>query len=97
LRVEPALQDEGGGELVHHASANLAADLAIGRMVPRGFERSVGFGGREAFIPEVDREAGVGGIGDVFVSLGRLGEESFQLIHKTMDSLGLPTMVSREL
>ena len=61
--VEPALQDEGGGKLVDDASP---ARLATRGMVASGFERGLGFGSREALIPEVDGEVDSVRIGDIF-------------------------------
>jgi hypothetical protein len=98
LSVEPALQNEGGGKLVDETTAGLAANSAIGRMVACRFERCVGLGGGKALVPEVNGEAGMASIGDVFVCVGRcFGDERLQLIHKAMDPLGLGAAVSREV
>jgi hypothetical protein len=97
LGIEPALQNEGGGELVDDASAYMAAEVAISGMVAHGFECSMGFGGGEALVPEVDGEAGVVHICRVFALGGWLGDERFELVHKTMDSLGLAAAVSGEV
>ena len=66
LGVEPALQDEGGGELVDFA-AGMPGDR---RIVAGGFEGGVGLGGGEALVPEMNGEAGVVCVGDIFVRLG---------------------------
>ena len=92
------MQDEGRGKLVDDSSA---ARLATRGMVARGFQRGLGFGGGEALIPEVDREADsfrIGAIFAIFVGLdGRLGDQLLQLIHKAMDTLGLKAAVSGEM
>jgi hypothetical protein len=95
LRVEPALQDEGGGELVHNARANV---MAFAWRVAGGIERSVCLGGGEAFIPEVNGEVGAVRGRDVFASLGRrLGDERFELLNEAVDTLRLAAAVSREM
>jgi hypothetical protein len=95
LRVEPALQDEGGGELVDFASGSLA------RVVAGGFEGGMSLGGGEALVPEMNGEAGaVGGsvFWGVFVLLGRrFGDERLELINKAMDALGLAAAISGEV
>jgi len=98
LSIEPTLQDEGGGKLVDETTAGLAANAAIGRMVACRFERCVGLGGGKALVPEMNGEAGMATIGDVFVCVGRcFGDERLQLIHKAMDPLGLGAAVSGEV
>jgi hypothetical protein len=94
LGIEPALQDEGGGKLIDDAGA----DAAISRMVACGFERRVDRGGGKALVPEVNGQAGMASIGDVFVRLGVcLGDEPLQFVHEAMDPLGLGAMVSGEV
>jgi hypothetical protein len=98
LRIEPALQDEGGGKLVDETTADLAADVAVAWMLACGFECGVDFGGGEALVPEVNGEDGMACIGGVLLCLRRcLGDERLQLIHKAMDPLSLGAAVSREV
>lgn len=59
MRIEPALEDKGGGELVDDASAHVAAGGAIGRVVAGGLERGVDLCGGETLVPEMNGEAGV--------------------------------------
>jgi hypothetical protein len=91
LRVEPALQDKGGGELVDFAAGSLA------RVVAGGFEGGVRLGSGEALVPEMNCEAGAVG-GSVFVPPGRrFGDERLELIDKAMDALGLAAAISGEV
>ena len=94
-RVEPALQDEGGGELVDFAAGSLA------RVLAGGLEGGVRLGGGEALVPEMNGEAGaVRGIvfWCVFVPLGRrFGDERLEFIDKAMDALGLAAAISGEV
>lgn len=55
MRIEPPLEDEGGGELVNQ----MAAGMAIGGVVAGGFKRGVDLGGGEALVPEIDGEGRV--------------------------------------
>jgi hypothetical protein len=95
LRVEPALQNKGGGEPVDFAAGSLA------RVVARGFEGGMSLGGGEALVREMNGEAGaVGGsvFWGVFVPLGRrFGDERLELIDKAMDALGLAAAISGEV
>ncbi len=95
LRVEPALQNKGGGELVDFAAGSLA------RVVAGGLEGGVRLGGGEALVPEMNGEAGaVGGsvFRGVFVPLGRrFGDERLEFIDKAMDALGLAAAISGEV
>ncbi len=91
LRVEPALEDKRGGKLVDF----VAAGVGIGGIVTGSFERSVGLGGGEALIPEVDGEAG-----SVCRFLGFgccVGDQRFELIHKTVNARGLPAAIAGEV
>ena len=59
--VQPALENDGGGELVDH----VAAGIAVRRIVAGGQEGSVGLGGGEALVPEMDGEGWVIGFAAV--------------------------------
>src|SRR6202020_882487 len=50
LRVEPALQNKGGGELVDFAAGSLA------RVVAGGFEGGMSLGSGKALVPEMNGE-----------------------------------------
>lgn len=63
MGVEPALEDEGGGEPINQ----MAAGMAVAGVVAGGFERGVGLGGGEAFVPEMN------GQGRVFYRRGIVG------------------------
>jgi hypothetical protein len=92
LRVEPALQDEGGGELIDFAAGSLA------RVVAGSFEGGVRLGGREALVPEMNGEAGAVCARGVFALLaGGLGKERLEFIDKAMDALGLAAAISGEV
>jgi hypothetical protein len=92
MRVEPALQNKGGGELVDFAAGSLA------RVVAGGLEGSMRLGGGEALVPEMNGEAGAvrGGVfRGVFVLLGRrFGDERLELIDKAMNAVGLAAAIS---
>src|ERR1700744_2595247 len=94
LRVEPALQDEGGGELVDFAAGSLA------RVVAGGFQGGMSLCGGEALVPEMNGEAGAvrGGVfRGIFVSPGwRFGDERLEFIDKAVDAVGLPAAISGE-
>ena len=88
LRVEPALQNKGGGELVDFAAGSLA------RVVAGGLKSGVRLGGGEALVPEVDGEAGaVRTRGIVACPSGRLRYERFEFVDKTMDAVGLAAAI----
>jgi hypothetical protein len=91
LGVEPALQDEGGGELVDLASGSLAGVLA------GGFEGGMSFGGGEALVPEMNGEAGAVGSRVVAPLGGRFGKERLEFIDKAMDAVGLAAATSGEV
>jgi len=95
LRVEPALQDEGGGELVDFAAGSLA------RVVAGGFQGGMSLCGGEALVPEMNGEAGAvrGGVfRGIFVSPGwRFGDERLEFIDKAVDAVGLPAAISGEV
>jgi hypothetical protein len=92
LRVEPALQDKGGGELVDFAAGSSA------RIVAGGFEGGVRLGGGEALVPQMNGEDGTVCGRSVFAPLdGRLGEERLELIDKAMDAVGLAAAISGEV
>jgi hypothetical protein len=92
LRVEPALQDEGGGELVDFAAGSLA------RVVAGSFESGVCLGGGEALVPEMNGEPGaVCGRGVFALLAGGLGKERLEFIDKAMDALGLAAAISGEV
>ena len=94
LCVEPALQDEGGGELIDY----MATGVAISGVVAGGFEGGVSLGGGEALVPEVNGEAGAVRGRGVFVPLGRgLGDECLEFVDKAMDTLGLATAIAGEV
>lgn len=86
LGVEPALQDEDGGDLVDEVTM-LAAVMA------GGVKGSVGLGGGEALIPEVDGK-GNGLIGSWLGGV-RL-HEGGQLRDEAVDALGLPAVTAGE-
>ena len=94
-RVEPALQDEGGGELVDFAAGSLP------RVVAGGLEGGMSLGGGEALVPEMNGEAGAAGgsvFRAVFVPLDRrFGDERLELTDKAMDALGLAAAISGEV
>jgi hypothetical protein len=93
LRVEPALENKRGGELVDF----VAARVGIGGIMTGCFEGGMGLGGREAFVPEMNGEAGAVGRG-VFAPLdGRLDKERLEFIDKAMDALGLAAAISGEV
>jgi hypothetical protein len=83
LCVQPALQDDGGGELVD----DVAAVIAFCRIVTGCLESGVGLGGGEALVPEMDGERWVAGFCD----------EGFELVDEAMDPLGLAAGVSGEV
>jgi hypothetical protein len=91
LRVEPTLQDEGGGELVDFAAGSLA------RVVAGGFEGGMSLSGGEALVPEMNGEAGAVGSGVVARLGGGLGKERLEFIDKAMDAVGLAAAVSGEV
>lgn len=59
MGVEPALQDEDGGDLVDDI-------FSVTRTATDGIEMAVGLGGAEAFVPKMHRELkfGAQGIGE---------------------------------
>lgn len=92
--VEPALEDKRSGKLVDF----VAAGVGIGRIMACGLQGGVGFGGREALVPEVDVEAGPIRNCGTFGCRGRgFGNEGFQLIHKAVDAIGLATAISGQV
>lgn len=95
MRVEPALEDKRGGELVDF----VATRVGIGGIMAGGFEDGVSLGGREAFVPEVNREADreAGAIYRRACFGKGLGDECFEFINKAVDALGLAATVSREM
>jgi hypothetical protein len=103
LCIEPALQNEGGGELVDYATANGTAPATAGLMVAGGivarrFEGSVSLDGGEALIPQVDDEAGaIRGRGVFLPLVWRLGDERFELVDEAMDALGLAAAIAGEV
>jgi hypothetical protein len=91
LGVEPALEDKRGGKLVDF----VAAGVGIGGIVTGGFESRVGLGGGEPLIPKVDGDAG-----SVCRCLGfgcGVGDQRFELIHKTVNALGLAAAIAGEV
>lgn len=68
MGVEEALQNQHGSDLID--------DLAVGgKGAPGGVEMAMGFGGGEAFVPEVDGE-GEGGTEGIGEGLGLGGERA---------------------
>jgi hypothetical protein len=106
LRVEPALQDEGGGELIDFVTPR----MGIGGIMTGGLKGGVGFGGGEALVPEVDSEicgrSGFSRLGSVVAGLGSstwgwcdqgFGDEFFELLYKVVDAIGLAAAISGEV
>ena len=92
LRVEPALEDEGGGELVDPAPRSVASRVLAG-----GIERSVGLGSGEALVPEVDSEGGVFWAGGIAGGVDDSAMSALELIDEVVDALGLAAAISGEV
>jgi hypothetical protein len=106
LRVEPALENEGGGELIHLVTPR----MGIGGIMTGGLKGGVGFGGGKPLVPEVDDEicdrGGFSQLGSVLAGFGSgnrgwrdrgFGDECFELVDKAVDAIGLAAAISREV
>jgi hypothetical protein len=84
LRVQPALQDDGGGKLVEF----MTADVAVCWIITGSLERGMSFGGGEALVPEVDGEGWL---------VRGLCNERLELFDEEMDAPGLAAGISGEV
>ncbi len=85
--IQPALQDDGGSELIDAVKADVPVCMAVCRVVTGGLEDGMGLGGGEALVPEMDGERWVAGFCN----------ERFELVDEAMDALGLAAGVSGEV
>jgi hypothetical protein len=105
LRVEPTLEDQGGGELIDFVTPR----MGIGGIMTGGLKGGVGFGGGETLVPEVDDKSGgrrgSSRLGPVLAGLGSntwgwrdqgLADEFFELVYKVVDTICLAAAISRE-
>jgi hypothetical protein len=106
LRVEPALEDEGGSELVDFVTPR----VGVGGIMTGSLQGSMRFGGGEALVPKVDDEicsrGGFSWLGLGLPALGSsnrgwldqgFGDECFELVYKVVDTIGLAAAIPGEV